>query len=77
MTADKAYTSRANFDAVDTVGGKLYAAFKKDATGGVGGLYGKMSHYFALNKEEYMNHYHRRSMIESTFSMIKRKFGDK
>ena len=76
VSADKAYTSRANFDAVDAVGGKLYASFKKDATGGVGGIYGKMFHYFALNKEEYLSHYHRRSMIETTFSMVKRKFGD-
>src|SRR5207247_5507193 len=64
------------FDAVDAVGGTLYAAFKSSATGSVGGLYGKMYHYFALNREEYEQHYHRRSMIESTFSMVKRKFGD-
>ncbi len=59
-----------DFDAVDGVGGTLYAAFKSTATGSVGGLYGMMFHYFALNKEEYMSHYHRRSMVESTFSMI-------
>ena len=76
VSAEKEYTSRANFDAVDSVGAKLYASFKKDATGGVGGIYGKMFHYFALNKEEYLQHHHRRSRIETTFSMIKRKFGD-
>ena len=76
VTGDKAYTSQVNFNAVDAVGATLYAAFKATATGAIGGLYGKMYHYFALNKEEYMNHYHRRSMVESTFSMIKRKFGD-
>jgi len=42
----------------------------------VGGLFGKAYHYFALNREEYLDHYHRRSMVESTFSMVKRKFGD-
>ena len=46
------------------------------ATGGVGGLYGKMYHLFALDKEAYLAHYHRRSMVETTFSMVKRKFGD-
>jgi len=76
VSADKAYTSRANFEAVDAVGGKLFAAFKTTATGGAGGLYQKMYHYFSLNKEEYLNHYHRRSMIESTFSMVKRVLGD-
>lgn len=76
VTADKAYASKLNFNTVNEVGGMLYAAFKGSATGGVGGLYGKMYHYFAMNQKEYMQHYHRRSMIESTFSMIKRKFGD-
>lgn len=76
VSADKAYTSQSNFTAVDSVGGKFYPAFKVTATGSIDGLYGKTYHYFALNKEEYMNHYHRRSMIESTFSMVKRKFGD-
>jgi transposase len=76
VSADKAYASHLNFDTVDEVGGKLYAMFKGSATGGSGGIYGKMYHYFALNKEEYLQHYHRRSMVESTFSMIKRKFGD-
>lgn len=74
--ADKAYAAASNFKAVDDVGGTFYAAFKATATGGIGGLYGKMFHYFAMNKEEYLAHYHRRSMIESTFSAVKRKFGD-
>ncbi|HEX4612150.1 MAG TPA: transposase, partial [Urbifossiella sp.] len=70
VAADKAYPSVENFDVVNEVGGTLYAAFKSSATGAAGGIYGKMYHYFALNKEEYMDHYHRRSMVESTFSMI-------
>ncbi len=76
VTADKAYPSVANFDAVDAVGGTLYAAFKSNTTGAVGGLFGKAYHYFSLNREEFLQHYHRRSMVESTFSMVKRKFGD-
>ena len=76
VTGDKAYTSQANFNAVDAVGGTLYAAFKATATGAIGGLYGKMFHMFSLEREAYQQHYHRRSMIESTFSMVKRKFGD-
>jgi len=35
-----------------------------------------MFHYFQFKQEEYMEHYHKRSSVESTFSMIKRKFGD-
>ena len=35
-----------------------------------------MFHYFQFKKEEYLKHYHLRSNVESTFSMVKRKFGD-
>lgn len=76
VTADKAYASRANFNAVDEVGGTLYAAFKGSATGAVGGLYGKMYHFFLMHKEEYEAKYHRRSLIESAFSSIKRVLGN-
>src|SRR5687768_17700612 len=47
-----------------------------DLTGGVGGLFERMFHYFQFRKEEFLGHYHKRSNVESTFSMIKRKFGD-
>jgi len=35
-----------------------------------------MYHYFMLNNEEYLQHYHSRSNAESTVNMIKSKFGD-
>ena len=35
-----------------------------------------MFHYFQFKQEEYLTHYHKRSNVESTFSMVKRKFGD-
>ena len=76
VSADKAYTSRKNFAATDAVGATFYPAFKKNATGGVGGLYAKAYHLFALNREEYGRHYHRRSNVESAFSAMKRKFGE-
>ncbi len=76
VSADKAYGSRENFNAVDAHGGTLYTAFKTNTTGSVGGLYGKMYHLFCLNREAYLAHYHKRSNVESTFSMIKRKHGD-
>jgi transposase len=76
VSADKAYVGTENFQAVADVGGTLYAPFKTNTTGGVGGIYEKMYHLFCLNREDYMRHYHKRSNIESTFSMVKRKFGD-
>src|SRR4051812_13419445 len=36
----------------------------------------KMFHHFSLRREDYLAHYHKRSNVESTFSMIKAKFRD-
>ena len=38
--------------------------------------YKTMYHYFMFRRDEFVAHYHRRSNIESTFSMVNRKFGD-
>lgn len=76
FSADKAYASNENFEAVADLGGQLFAAFKSNTTGTCGGLFEKMFHYFQFQKEEYLAHYHKRSNVESCFSAIKRKFGD-
>ena len=61
------------------VGGKAFIPFKPNATGKTGNsfLWRKIFLYFQLNQEEFMQHYHKRSNVESTFFMIKQKFGDK
>ncbi len=76
VSADKAYASYDNFEEVAAMGGTLYAAFKENTTGGVGGMFEKMFHLFQFNKEEYQARYHKRSNVESTISAVKRKFGD-
>ncbi len=76
MSADCAYGSNVNFTAVEATGGTFYPMFKANTTGACGGSFQKAFHYFGLNKEEYLTHYHKRSNVESTVSMIKRKFGD-
>jgi hypothetical protein len=76
VSADKAYASYDNFDAVAVHGGTAYIAFPVTATGRLGGTYGKMFHAYCLNQDDYLAHYHKRSNVESTFSMIKAKFGD-
>src|SRR4051794_23337487 len=35
-----------------------------------------MFHYYNFNRDDFLNHYHKRSNVESTFSMVKAKFGD-
>src|SRR5262249_11094132 len=76
MSADKAYSSLEAFELVAECGGTAFIPFKSNATGAVGGLFEKMFHYFQFRQEEFMQHYHKRSNIESTNSMVKRKFGD-
>jgi hypothetical protein len=35
-----------------------------------------MFHYSQFKRDDLLQHYHKRSNIESTFSMLERKFGD-
>src|SRR5260370_37429976 len=76
VSADKAYASNENFEAVHDVGGIGFLAFKSNTTGGVGGLFEKMFRYFQCRQQDFLDHYHKRSNVESTFSAVKRKFGD-
>ncbi len=78
VSADMAYSSRDNLDTVNEVGGKAYIPFRKNATGKskASPLWKKMFHYFQLNRDEFMSHYHKRSNIEATNAAIKRKFGE-
>ncbi len=76
LSADKAYAGEANFQAIAKHGAEAFIPFKRNATGGVGGLFAKAFHYFSLCREEFLQHYHKRSNVESTFSMMKAKFGD-
>jgi len=76
VSADKAYLSVDNFEEIAGCGGKAFIAFKENTTGAAGGHFEKAFHYFQFNHNEYMAHYHKRSNVESTFSAIKRKFGD-
>lgn len=78
VTADLAYSSRNNLEFVNIVGGTPYIPFKKNTTGKPAGspMWKKMYHYFQLNRDEFLKHYHKRSNIESTNAAIKRKFGE-
>lgn len=77
VSADKAYASQKNLSAILDVGATPYIPFKDNATGAAGGRDGvwlKAFMYFKLHREEFLAHYHKRSNVETTFSMIKRKF---
>jgi transposase len=79
VSADKAYSSRANLTVIDHYGAKPFIPFKSNVTGKAGGsmIWKKMYRLFSENEEEFYKHYHKRSNVESTFSAIKRKYGSR
>ncbi|MET0464793.1 MAG: transposase [Chitinophagaceae bacterium] len=79
VSADKAYLSDNNLKLVAEHHAMPYIPFKANSTGRApksSDLFRKMFHYFSYNQERFMSNYHKRSNVESTFSMIKAKFGD-
>jgi transposase len=81
VSADKAYTDRRNFHAVQAVGGTAFIPFRVNSTGmgdhhhKFDGLWYRMWHFYNFNREAFLAHYHKRSNVETAFSMIKAKFG--
>jgi transposase len=76
VCADKGYSTVENHEVIDSAGAVPFIPFKKTATGGSGGLWEKCFHYFNFRRDDFLKFYHKRSNVESTFSMMKRKFGD-
>ena len=81
VSADKAYSDRRNLQVVQAVGGTAFIPFKVNSTGMGGhhhkfdGLWNRMWHFYNFNQEAFLQHYHKRSNVESTIAMIKAKFG--
>jgi transposase len=76
VSADKGYGSLNNYAAIARHGAVPYIAFKSIHSGKGGGLWQKMFHYFQYRRDDFLSHYHKRSNVESVFSMIKAKFRD-
>lgn len=83
VSADKAYLSRANLALVEEVGAVPYVPFKSSSRVISGeqrvfevSAWERMYHRFAADRDAFLAHYHRRSNVETTFSMVKAKFGD-
>jgi len=87
VSADKAYSSVENLRTIAKHKAVPYVPFKSTSTGRgwvkgenqvTGGcdLWLKMWRYYTFHSEQFMEHYHKRSNVESTFSMIKAKFGN-
>src|SRR5439155_22834676 len=69
--------SHANLELVESLGGTAFVPFKSNSGPGEdGSLWSKMYGYYQYRREEFLRHYHQRSNMESTFSMVKAKFRD-
>jgi transposase len=84
VSADKGYGSLSNYACIEAHGATPFIAFKSIHNGNGKNnankpgreLWAKMYHFFQFRREDFARHYHKRSNVESTFSMMKAKFGD-
>ena len=75
VSADAAYASNRNMDTIAHLHATPYIAFKSNTTGRGSVIWEQMYHLFMFQKDSFLSHYHKRSNVESTFSMLKKKFG--
>lgn len=76
LSADKAYSTHDNHEVLERFGIEPYIAFQDHAV--VNAKYPIWSRHlceFLFNLDKFKQHYHRRSNVESTFDMIKARFG--
>jgi transposase len=79
VSGDKAYLSSNNLQTVVENHATPYIPFKANSTGNEkrqSKLWKSMFHFYSYNQERFMQNYHKRSNVETTFHMIKSKFGD-
>ena len=79
FVADKAYNSRKIFDYLRELGLDVFIPYKSNAVAKARGSYywKKMFLYFRDHQDEFMEKYHKRSNVETTFSMLKTRFNNK
>ncbi len=80
VSADKAYLSRRNLRAIKGAGATAYIPFKTNSVAHNpkqkrDRVWERAYHFFNLHRSEFLDRYHLRSNVESTFAMIKAKFG--
>jgi transposase len=77
VSADKAYIGRSNLKAIDAIGAEAFIPFRSNLHDDPKSpLWSKMFHLYKYRLDEFLPHYHQRSNSESTFSAIKRLFGE-
>jgi transposase len=92
VAADRAYIGHDNLDSIVTAGAFPLIPFKSNHNRGGGywskstnsritpgsrELWRRMWEFFTYHREDFLAHYHQRSNVETTFHMIKSKFGSR
>lgn len=81
VVADKGYSGVTNLRLVVDHGATPYIPFLKHTTPNhwkdKSGLWKRMWGFYTYQQDEFKARYHARSNVESTFSMLKRKFGER
>ena len=79
VSADKAYLSSDNLQTVVDHSAMPYIAFKSNSitSKNHSAIWKRMFHFYSFNQARFMQSYHKRSNVETTFHMIKSKFGDR
>lgn len=82
VSADKAYLSSDNLQTVVDHNAMPYIPFKSNSvasspTNRTPEIWTRMFHFYSFNQKRFMECYHKRSNVETTFHMIKSKFGDR
>jgi transposase len=75
VSADKAYLSHENLAAIESAGASPFVPFKVNSSDDGSPAWRKMRAVFMFQRDEFLASYAKRSRVESTFSAMKRKFG--
>lgn len=75
VSADKGYLAKTNLEAIVKAGATPYIPFKVNTTGEGPELWRNLWHFYQFHRADFLESYHKRSNVESAFSMIKAKFG--
>lgn len=79
VSADKEYLSANNIRLVLVKGARAFIPFKSNSVSGGqhSTVWDRMLHFYNFHRDEFLTYYHKRSNVETTFSMIKAKFGER
>lgn len=78
VSADKGYSAYKILQLIEGMNAEPFIAFRENTHPGKRSpeIWRRMYQYFLTNKEHFLKNYHKRSNVETTFSMIKMRLGE-